>query len=73
MYNHDLNNIPDAPYLENDNVYQQPITHDVRRKLENLKPRWPDKLTEHESKYILDKFEWYYKIFYPEVLKSNVN
>ena len=72
-FTHDLNNIPDAPYLENDNAYQQPITHDVRKKLEKLQPRWPDKLTEHESEYVLNKFEWYYKVFYPEVLKSNVN
>ena len=41
-FTHDLNNIPDAPYLENDNAYQQPITHDVRKKLEKLQPRWPD-------------------------------
>ena len=66
---HDLDNIPDAPYLENDTVYQQPISHYVRRKLENIKPRWPDNMTPEESKYMLSKFEWYYKIFYPEELE----
>ena len=69
-FTHNLNDIPDAPYLENDTVYMQPISHKVRKKLENIKPRWPLKLTKEESDYILETFDWYYNLFYPEELEQ---
>tara|TARA_R100000742_G_C4255498_1_gene73441 strand:+ start:200 stop:982 length:783 start_codon:yes stop_codon:yes gene_type:complete len=72
-FEHDLNNLPDAAYYEHDAIYQQPISHKVRKKLEDIKPRWPSLLTKEESAYFLDKFEWYYKLFYPEFLQKNVN
>ena len=72
-FKHDLNNLPDAPYYEHDSVYQQPISHKIRKKLEPIKSRWPSVLTKEESAYFLDKFKWYYELFYPEFLHKNVN
>lgn len=69
-FEHDLDNIPDAPYYEHDAVYQQPISHKVRKKLENIKPRYPDVLTKEQSEYFLTKFKWYYELFYPEEVKQ---
>lgn len=71
-FKHDLNNIPDAAYYEHDAVYRQPISHKIRPKLENIQPRWPDLLTKQQSDHILTKFEWYYRLFYPEVLQDSV-
>tara|TARA_R100000773_G_scaffold19711_1_gene17685 strand:+ start:554 stop:1375 length:822 start_codon:yes stop_codon:yes gene_type:complete len=68
-FEHDLDNLPDAPYYEHDAVYQQPISHKVRKKLEDIQPRWPQILTKEESNYFIDKFKWYYELFYPEELK----
>lgn len=69
-YEHDLDNIPDAPYYEHDSIYQQPISHKVRKKLENIKPRYPDVLTKEQSEYFITKFKWYYELFYPEEVKQ---
>ena len=42
----------------------------INKKLENIKPRWPLKLTKEESDYILETFDWYYNLFYPEELEQ---
>ena len=68
-YKHDLDNIPDAPYTEHDNSYRQPITHEVGKKFKNIKSKWVDYYTKPESDWILENFNWYFRLFYPEELE----
>ena len=67
-FEHDFDNIPKPDYYEHDTVYRSLVNHKTRTKLEKLEPRWPELMTEEQSKVVIDNNRWYYETFYPEVL-----
>tara|TARA_B100000579_G_scaffold163247_1_gene132579 strand:- start:1 stop:720 length:720 start_codon:yes stop_codon:yes gene_type:complete len=67
-FEHDLDNIPEPDYKENDTTYRSLVSHKIRTKLEKLEPRWPKVMTEQQSKVIIQNNRWYYETFYPEAL-----
>ena len=67
-FEHDLDNIPEPDYKENDTTYRSLVYHKTRTKLEKLEPRWPKIMTEEQSRIVIDNNRWYYETFYPEAL-----
>ena len=65
---HNLDNIPEPDYKENDTTYRSLVYHKTGTKLKKLEPRWPKIMTEKQSKGVIDNNRWYYETFYPEVL-----
>jgi sulfotransferase len=64
-YDHDLNNIRQGFY--HDCIYLPYGHHKIKNKIE-LKEQTFDKLPDTIQEDILNKYEWYYDYFYPEVL-----
>ena len=67
-FKHDLDNIPEPDYKENDTTYRSLVYHKTGTKLKKLEPRWPKIMTEEQSKAVIDNNRWYYEAFYPEAL-----
>ena len=67
-FEHDLDNIPEPDYKENDTTYRSLVYHKTGTKLKKLEPRWPKIMTEEQSKTVIDNNRWYYETFYPEAL-----
>jgi len=67
-FEHDFDNIPKPDYYEHDTVYRSLVSHKTRTKLEKLEPRWPDIMTEEQSRKVIENNKWYYETFYPESL-----
>ena len=67
-FEHDLDNIPEPDYKENDTVYRSLVNHKTRTKLEKLESRWPKMMTKEQSKAVIMNNQWYYETFYPEAL-----
>ena len=67
-FEHDLDNIPEPDYKENDTTYRSLVYHKTGTKLKKLEPRWPKIMTEEQSKEVIANNQWYYKTFYPEAL-----
>jgi hypothetical protein len=67
-FEHDLDNIPEPDYKENDTTYRSLVYHKTGTKLKKLELRWPKVMTEEQSKMIIDNNRWYYETFYPEAL-----
>ena len=67
-FEHDLDNIPEPDYKENDTVYRSLVSHNTRTKLEKLESRWPKMMTKEQSDAVIANNLWYYKTFYPEAL-----
>jgi len=67
-FEHDLDNIPEPDYKENDTVYRSLVSHKTRTKLEKLESRWPKMMTKEQSDAVIANNQWYYETFYPEVL-----
>ena len=67
-FEHDLDNIPEPDYKENDTVYRSLVSHKTRTKLEKLESRWPKMMTKEQSDAVIANNLWYYKTFYPEAL-----
>jgi hypothetical protein len=44
------------------------VNHKTGTKLKKLKPRWPDLMTDEQSKAVIANNQWYYETFYPEAL-----
>ena len=68
FFEHDLDNIPEPDYKENDNTYRSLVYHKTGTKLKKLEPRWPKIMTEEQSRAVIDNNQWYYKTFYPELI-----
>ena len=67
-FEHNLDNIPEPDYKENDSTYRSLVYHKTGTKLKKLEPRWPKIMTEEQSKAVIDNNRWYYEAFYPEAL-----
>ena len=67
-FEHNLDNIPEPDYKENDTTYRSLVYHKTGTKLKKLEPRWPKIMTEEQSKAVIDNNRWYYETFYPEAL-----
>ena len=67
-FEHDLDNIPEPDYKENDTTYRSLVYHKTGTKLKKLEPRWPKLMTEQQSKTVIENNKWYYETFYPEAL-----
>ena len=67
-FEHDLDNIPEPDYKENDTTYRSLVYHKKGTKLKKLEPRWPKIMTEEQSRTVIDNNRWYYETFYPDAL-----
>ena len=67
-FEHDLDNIPEPDYKENDTTYRSLVYHKTGTKLKKLEPRWPKVMTKEQSQAVIDNNRWYYEAFYPEAL-----
>ena len=67
-FEHDFDNIPKPDYYEHDTTYRALVSHKTGSKLKKLEPRWPNVMTEEQSKLVIAHNRWYYETFYPEVL-----
>ncbi len=67
-FEHNLDNIPEPDYKENDTTYRSLVYHKTGTKLKKLEPRWPKIMTEEQSRTVIDNNRWYYETFYPEAL-----
>lgn len=67
-YNHDLNNISQSEYFENDTTYRALVDHKTRSKFEKIESSWSKMMTKEESDAILYNCKWYYKTFYSRLL-----
>jgi hypothetical protein len=45
------------------------VTHKTESTLKYLEPSWPKIMTSEQSARVVEHNTWFYKIFYPEVLK----
>jgi hypothetical protein len=68
-FEHDLNNIQQSEQYEHDTVYRAMVTHKTESTLKYLEPSWPKIMTSEQSARVVEHNTWFYKIFYPEVLK----
>lgn len=66
-YKFDLNNITQVNY--NDSIYLPYGYHKLRKTLTPNIPNYDNKLRKSAQEKIFSDFEWYYSIFYPEVLR----
>ena len=67
-FEHDFENIPKPDYYEHDTTYRALVSHKTGSKLKKLEPRWPNVMTEEQSKLVITHNRWYYETFYPEAL-----
>ena len=67
-FKHDLDNIPEPDYKENDTTYRSLVYHKTGTKLKKLEPRWPKLMTDEQSRTVIENNKWYYETFYPEAL-----
>ena len=67
-FEHDFDNIPKPDYYEHDTTYRALVSHKTGSKLEKLEPRWPDLMTDAQSRKVIENNKWYYETFYPEAL-----
>lgn len=65
-YNFDLNNITQVNY--NDSIYLPYGYHKLRKTLTPSIPNYDNKLRKSAQDKIFKDFDWYYSIFYPEVV-----
>jgi hypothetical protein len=68
-FEHDLNNVELAKQYEHDTAYRALVSHKTERRVRKLEPSWPKIMDERQSQLVLQNNEWFYKTFYPEILR----
>ena len=68
-FEHDLNDIKQSEQYEHDTVYRAMVSHKTESTLRYLEPNWPKIMTLEQSSRVIEHNSWFYKTFYPEVLK----